>query len=73
MQLVDLKKSILQLPREEVERIHREVRKNRIDFKKPTEKRQKKQGVRRVTKAAQEVRKDPEKIRALLRLLGEDV
>lgn len=74
MQLRNLKKSILELPRADAISIHLEVRKNRIDFsrskrtRKATSVKKKKE-----SRVMQEIKKDPEKIKALLRLLGEDV
>ena len=70
MQLQDLKTSITKLPRSEVLLIHREIRKNRFISKLPTKK---KQVVKQQTKAMKEIKSDPEKIKTLLRLLGEDV
>ena len=74
MQLRNLKKSILDMPRDEAIELHRRIRKDRLDFshskraRKVATVKQKKD-----SKAMQELKKDPEKIRQLLRLLGEDV
>lgn len=72
MQLRDLKSSILQLPYEEVIEIHREIRKSRMEIK-PAKTKAKRDTIKKTTKAQAEIRQDPEKIRELLRLLGEDV
>lgn len=78
MQLKDEKKSILELPHEEVEFIHREVRKGRMDWTKSKavkkKVRQKKSAQEKsLDRMEKKLKKNPEKIKALLRLLGEDV
>ncbi len=73
MQLQDLKPSISQLGKEEAILIHREVRKNRIT---PIITKQKKTTVTKMKKDSknkQEIKNDPDKIKELLKLLGEDV
>ena len=55
--------------------LHRAIRKSRMDWTKVTRKTRKKKATaeKRETKAMKEIKKDPEKIKALLRLLGEEV
>jgi predicted translin family RNA/ssDNA-binding protein len=72
MQLTDLKPSILELPQEEALLIHREIRRSRTESK-PAVSKAKRATVKRTTKAQAEIKQDPEKIKELLRLLGEDV
>jgi len=74
LQLRNLKKSILDIPRAEAIELHLKIRKDRLDFSRS--KRARKVATvkqKKESKAMQELKKDPEKIRALLRLLGEDV
>ena len=75
MRLQSLKKSLLEMTREEQITVHREIRKSRMDWTKVTRKTRKTapSTTKRETKAMKEIKKDPEKIKALLRLLGEDV
>lgn len=72
MQLKDLKPSILTLSAEEALLIHREVRKNRVTIS-TTIKKTKATKMKKDGKNKQEIKQDPDKIKELLRLLGEDV
>ena len=72
MQLKDLKPSVLNLSPDEALLIHREIRKSRMTFK-PAKSEVKRKTIKKVTSAQKEIIKDPEKIKELLRLLGEEV
>ena len=69
MQLQDIKPSILTLPIEEVMEIHKEVRRQRYipkQVKKQTK-------AKTIGKSKKEIQGNPEQIKQLLMLLGEDV
>lgn len=74
MQLEDLKRSITDLPNEDVIAIHQQIRTNRMTVGLGTRKiKEKVERKKKDTAAGKAVRQDPEKIKELLRLLGEDV
>ena len=73
MQLEDLKQSITSLPNEEAIQIHKEVRVRRMTVGVTTQSKTKVAKKKATTKMQREIRQDPEKIKELLRLLGEDV
>ena len=73
MQLEDLKQSISSLPNEEALAIHMEIRQARLTAVVTTQKKAQAKKRTTTTKSMKEVAKDPEKIKELLRLLGEDV
>jgi len=74
MQLEDNKQSITSLPNDAAIAIHQQIRTNRMTVGLGT--RQTKEKIakqKKDTAAGRVVKQDPEKIRELLRLLGEDV
>ena len=72
MQLRDLKQSVCLLSNEEQIALHRIIRKSRMTPL-PSKSKAKSTTTKKTTKAQAEIRQDPEKIKELLRLLGEDV
>ena len=73
MQLEDNKQSITTMTNEEAIAIHRVIRDNRMTVGVTTQKKTTVAKRKAVTKNQKEIRQDPEKIKELLRLLGEDV
>lgn len=73
MQLEDLKPSILTMNAEDAIGIHREVRKKRMMIGTTTKKSTTVKKRTQDGKYKKEIKQDPEKIKELLRLLGEDV
>ena len=73
MQLEDNKQSITTMTSEEAIAIHRIIRDNRMTVGITTQKKTTVAKRKAVTKNQKEIRQDPEKIKELLRLLGEDV
>ena len=74
MQLKDLRKSILKMGREDAMSIHREIRKNRIDFSKNTKETRKKNKSRSVfdVPSMAKIKQDKKKLKELLALLEEE-
>ncbi len=73
MQLEDLRQSITSMSNEKAIEIHKEIRDNRMTVGITTQKKTTVAKRKAVTKNQKEIREDPEKIKELLRLLGEDV
>ena len=73
MQLEDNKQSITTMTNEEAIAIHRDIRDKRMTVGVTTQSKAKATKRKAVTKNMKEIRQDPEKIKELLRLLGEDV
>ncbi len=75
MQLKDIKTSITRLTRIEAEQIHRDIRKSRMTYKGTAKKdRTDVTTKKRVdTKRMKDIKKNPNEIKELLKLLGEDV
>jgi uncharacterized membrane-anchored protein YjiN (DUF445 family) len=77
MRLKDIKTSILDMPYEEEERIHRDIRKSRLDFKKETRRRkppkvkERKKTMKSLNKIESKLRKDPAMIKELIKMLEE--
>jgi len=72
MNLSDLRVPVNLLPQEEQIELHRAIRKSRMEVKQ-AKSQAKRQTIKKVSKNQKEIRQDPEKIKELLRLLGEDV
>lgn len=72
MRLEDFKTSVTKLTWEEQLALHREIRQSRVTRKEPVNKTK---AVKRekITSAKKEIKQDVNKLKELLRLLGEDV